>query len=206
MTDRSEQLAARAEEAADISLGSAAIAQKAAKKVVDALPTPDPRDDVNFQRLVQAGSEQSWLARLSPRRNRWPDLADIDVRIADLDRRQQQLHDTLIDLQRRRTVADDDYAGRMAAWMAAGQVDAKPQSEVTSLDDAIAEARAERQAIDQLRADVLTERIDLVAKHRKRLVADAEQETQRAHYRYLDAIAEAERARDELIGLRETTV
>ena len=53
---------------------------------------------------------------------------------------------------------------------------------------------------------MLTERIDFVAKHRKRMVADAEKETQRARDRYLNAIAEAERARDDLIGLRETTI
>ena len=70
----------------------------------------------------------------------------------------------------------------------------------------IAEASAEHAAIDRQREAVLVERIVFVEKHRNRLVKDAEEETAAARDRYLDAIAEAERARAELIGLRETTV
>ena len=205
MTGRSDHLAARAEEAADISLGSAQVAVKAAGKAMDAMPTPDPRDDPNFQRL--AGLEQSFVARLSPRhRNRWPELVAIDERLDDLDRRQQELHDRLADLNQRRSEADADYAQRMATWMAAGQPDPKPLSEAAALDDAIVEATAEHAAIDRLREGVLVERIAFVEKHRKRLVRDAEQETERARDRYLEAIAEAERARADLIGLNETRV
>jgi hypothetical protein len=73
---KTEWLTERTEEAADIALGSAQIAKKAAKKVLDAVPTPDPREDVNYQRL--SGLEQSMLARISPRhRNRWPELRAI---------------------------------------------------------------------------------------------------------------------------------
>jgi hypothetical protein len=57
-----EALARAAGEAADIALGSAKIAKRAA----DSMPKPDPRQDPNFQRL--AGQEQSFLARISPRR------------------------------------------------------------------------------------------------------------------------------------------
>ncbi|MBA3402053.1 MAG: hypothetical protein H0U05_08705, partial [Actinobacteria bacterium] len=39
-------------------------AAKFAKEQADKLPKPDPREDVNFQRL--AGLEQSMLARISP--------------------------------------------------------------------------------------------------------------------------------------------
>jgi hypothetical protein len=40
----------RSEEAADIALGSAQVAQQAVVEVLDALPTPDPRDDVSVRR------------------------------------------------------------------------------------------------------------------------------------------------------------
>ena len=94
---RADWNAVRAEEAADISLGSAEVAVKAAGRAVDAIPKPDVRDDPNFQRL--AGLEQSMLARLSPRhRNRWPELVAIDDRLEDLDRRQGELHDDTGDL------------------------------------------------------------------------------------------------------------
>jgi hypothetical protein len=42
---RADWNADRAEEAADISLGSAQVAVTAAGKVLDAMPTPDVRDD-----------------------------------------------------------------------------------------------------------------------------------------------------------------
>jgi hypothetical protein len=55
-------------------------------EVVDALPTPDPRDEVNYQSLV--GPEQSMLARISPRHcHRWLDLLAIDERWEPWDRR-----------------------------------------------------------------------------------------------------------------------
>jgi hypothetical protein len=56
------------------------------------------------------------------------------------------------------------------------------------------------------RENALGEKVAFVDKHRKRLVEDAEEETERARDRYLSAIAEAERARADLIGMRETTV
>jgi hypothetical protein len=87
MSDRSESLAERTEEDADISLGSAQIAQKAARKVMDALPWPDRRHNLDDMRLA---GQQTMLARLSPRnRNRWPEVAEHDERIPDLDRRRE---------------------------------------------------------------------------------------------------------------------
>ena len=135
---RADWDADRAEKAADISLGSAQVAVEVATKVMDAMPTPDVRDDPNFQRL--AGLEQSMLARLSPRhKNRWPELGAIDGRLDDLDRLQQELHDTLSDLRARRAEADADYASRMYESMQAGKSDPKPTPETPSLDDAISE-------------------------------------------------------------------
>lgn len=198
-------LVREAEAAADIALGSAHIAKQAAEKVVDALPTPDPRDNVNFQRL--AGLEQSMLARISPRhRNRWPDLLEIDERWEDCDRRQEEIRASLNDLHTRRQRAETEHADALAAWMIAGQQGSRPMSEAKALDDAIADAAAEHDAVDRLRDTILEERIAFMNKHRKRLVRDADEETQRARERYVEAIAEVERVRAELIGLRETTV
>ena len=64
-----EALAREAGEAADIALGSAQIAKRAA----DSMPKPDRRLDPNFQRF--SGQEQSFLARISPGRNRCPSCA-----------------------------------------------------------------------------------------------------------------------------------
>ena len=196
---------ARIEEAADIAVGSATIATKAAARVVDAVPVPDPRDNVNFQRLIPA--EQRWFQRISPRRNRWPEVADFDARLQDLDARQQRLHDELAELHGRRQRAADEDAAAMFAWMEAGQPDAaKPAPVAQELDDAIAQLSAEHAAIDFARAALLDEKVAYVEKHRKRLVRDAERETTKARDRYLSAIAEVERARDDVVELRQTTV
>jgi hypothetical protein len=204
VTDRSERLAERSEQAADIALGSAAVAQKAAKKVVDALPRPDVRDDPNFARL--AGQEQTWLAKLSPRRNFWPAVAAVDARIADLDRRQGELHDRLADLRRRRAEAGSDYASRLAAWMAGDQEGQKPLPEAATLDEAISEAAAEHAAIDRLREDVLADKIALVERRRRSLVRDAERAVGQAKRRYLAAVDAVEAAREELVDLNQTRI
>jgi hypothetical protein len=195
-----EALAREAGEAADIALGSAHIAKRAA----EAMPKPDPRLDPNFQRL--SGQEQSFLARISPRRNRWPELREIDERLEQFDRRQEELRVTLIELRGRRERADAEYAEVLAAWMAAGEQEPKPASEAKALEEAIAEAEAEHAAIDSLRTGVLEERIAFVEKHRKRLVRDAEREAERAKARYLEAVEMLAQAREDLVGLRETTV
>jgi hypothetical protein len=90
--------------------------------------------------------------------------------------------------------------------MSYGEEGPRPQSEAQALDDAIQQAAAEHLAIDRMREDVLVERIAYVERHRKRLVADAERETEEARVRYLAAVAEAEAARADLIGLNETRV
>lgn len=193
-----------AEEAADISLGRAKIAQKAARQVVDALPIPDPRDDLNFQRFV--GLEQGFLARISPRRNRWPELAAIDELIAECDQRQEQLRLALAELRGRRQRADAEHAVTLAAWMNAGSLDPKPIWEAKALDESIVEASADHLAIDHQRDRVLEERIAFVAKHRKRLVRDAERETERMLQRYLELVDAVEQTREDLVGLRATSV
>jgi len=193
-----------AEEAADIAIASAQIAVKAGNKAVAAVPIPDPREHVNFQRLAGLGEQQSFLARISPRRNRWPELVEIDERVADLDRRQEELRGELAGLRDRRDRADEDHAARLAAWLAGGKQEPRPLSEVRELEEAIVEVSAEFGAIDSLRERVLEERIAFVAKHRKRLVKDAERAIDVVRKRYLELVAELEQVREELIGLNES--
>ena len=104
-----------------------------------------------------------------PWRNRWPEVQAFDDRVADLDRRQQELHDQLADLHQRRQTADADHAARLAKWMADPQGE-RPRNEAQLLGDAIAEARAEHGAIDLQRDDVLAEKVALVERRRESLV------------------------------------
>jgi len=202
MTDRDSLAVERVEAAADIAIGSAEVALKAAQSI-PVPPPPDSRDDPNFALLT--GPEQSWWARLSPRRNRWADVAAVDVRIADLDRAQQALHDQLADLHQRRQTADADHAARLAPWMADPQGE-RPQNEAQALDEQITDMSAEHQAIDIQREAVLREKVDLVERRRKSLVRDAERAVDTAKKRYLEAVAAVEAARAELVELNEARI
>ncbi len=192
-------------EAADIALGAAEIAVKAGNKAVAAVPIPDPRSDPNFQRL--AGLEQSMLARITPwGRNRWPDVVRFDERIGEFDLQQEDVRANLTDLHNRQGRADADYAVALAEWMAAGQVESKPVSKVPELEAAIIEAEGELAALDNLRERVIEEKLAYVRKHRGRLARDAERATGEARERVLRAVDEYEKAREELVGLRQTAV
>jgi hypothetical protein len=204
MSPSVEQLAADVASDAEVALGAAKIAKEAA----DSIPKPDPREDPDFQTRIRiSGLEQSMLARISPRhRNRWPELLAIDERIADFDRRQEELRVALVDLRGRRELADAAYAGALAEWMANGQSESRPVSEAKALDEAIVEAEAEYTAIDELRDRVLEERIDFIGKHRKRLVRDADRATEKARARYDELVDELAQVREELIQHRQTSV
>jgi len=200
--------ARRAEFAADaaaIDAQTAIDAAKFVKEQADKLPKPDLREDVNFQRL--AGLEQSMLARISPwGRNRWPELVRLEERIAEFDQRQEDVRTKLRELHERRGRAETDHAAAFAEWLHTDQVGAKPVSEAAELEAGIIEGNAELAALDNLRDRVLEEKIDFVRKHRKRLVQDAEQATGEARERYLRLVDELAQVREELIGLRTTTV
>ncbi len=200
MTARDERLAA--EEAADIALGSAAVAQKAARKALDALPTLDPRDNVDFQRL--AGQERSVLARLSPRRNRWPGLLEIDERLDRLDLEQQELIARLAELHDRRQGADERYHQALARWMADGQDGERPEPEAAALDAEIVDMSARHAALDELRALELERKVAYVEKRRGSLVRDAEKDVERALEEYLAAVDAVHGLRDTLLAASST--
>jgi hypothetical protein len=178
MTDDSVRMVTRSEEAADIAVGSAQIAQKAAKKVMDALPRPDVRDNIDYQRLV--GQEQSWLARLSPRRNRWKAIAAFDERVAACDRRQEELNAERADLRAQVAGADDAHADAVAQWMHNGQSGPKPVSAKQELEAAVADCDAESAAVGKLLERILVERMQYVVAHRSALTRDADKDVQRA--------------------------
>lgn len=198
-------IASRAEEAADIALGSAGVAQKAARRVLDSLPTPDPRDDVNFQRL--AGLEQSTLARLMPRhRNRWPKLLEFEQRLAEFDRRQEVLRAEVSELRQQRETAPERHALAVAGWLERGEPGERPGSDVDVLEQAIVTKEAELVAVDRLVAKLLTAKIDYVTKNRPSLRRTAEGATAKARASYEQAIDALAGAREELLTCRSDQV
>ena len=198
-------IASRAEEAADIALGSAGVAQKAATKVLDSLPVPDPREDVNFQRF--AGLEQSTLARLMPRhRNRWPKLLEHEQRLAEFDRRQETLRAELSELRQQRETAPERHALALAGWFEHGEKGERPGSDADVLEQAIVTKAAELAAVDRLVAKLLAAKIDYVTKNRPSLRRTAEGATAKARASYEQAIDALVDAREELLACRSDQV
>ncbi len=196
---------AAVEEAADIALGSAEIAVKAGNKAVAAVPVPDPRDDVNFERL--AGLEQSMLARLMPHhRNRWPRLLEFEQQLAEFDRRQETLRAELTELRQQRETAPERHALALAGWFERGENGERPGSDADVLEQAIVTKEAELAAVDRLVAKLLTAKIDFVEKNRPSLRRTAEGATAKARATYEQAIDVLAGAREELLDCRSDQV
>lgn len=72
---------------------TAVLAAQAARKAAKTLQPPDGRSPASEMCRQLAGEEQSSLARLSPRRSRWPDLLKFDEQVASLETRRRTLAD-----------------------------------------------------------------------------------------------------------------
>jgi hypothetical protein len=199
-----DQAAREAGEAADIALASAAIAKKAARDAEAAVSPPDPREGPHFDLL--RGDNDGVFARMSPRRNRWPELEQIDGRIAEVDQQQAQIAAEQLAVMERRRDADARHQLALADWFAAGQPDPRPVSEAGELDDRAAALQAEHAARDILRDRLFEERAAYVVTKRKSLVRDADRATQKRLARCLALLDELEQAREDLIALRQSTV
>jgi len=190
-----------ADAAAADAIRAAEIAVKAAKESKP--PPPDPRTGPAFE-LLRRG-EGSALARISPRRNRWPELRLIDERVAEIDQAQARASAELQETRERRQGADARYQLALADWLAAGQQPGeRPISEAAALEERIAALSAEIAAFDVVRERVLEERVDFVVQSRKALVRDVETELEERRARCLDLLDELEHARDDLIALAQT--
>lgn len=150
--------------------------------------------------------EESALRRFSPRRSRWPQLAAIDERVAELDRGAAEANTTLADLRERRRTAPEHDAAAMADWIARGEKGRRPEPTAPRLDEAIAEAERRLAGFEAAAAEALEQKVRYVQKHRKRLAREADAQVEATRQRYRQAVAEAEAARDELVETRRTAV
>jgi hypothetical protein len=151
------------------------------------------------------GDESNALRRMSPRRNRWPELAELDRRADEISIRRQRLVDRIAELEQEIAQATVTDREALAGW-AVKQKGARPQPTVPGLEAKRDQARAEADALGLALADILAEKDAFVAKHRGRLVKDADKATQAARERYKQAVAVLRGAREELIAMREAAV
>lgn len=195
---------------AQTAIDAAAFAKKQAAKAEDAA---DPAKVAQRKQAEQnrrtkielLSQEKSALARLNPRRNRWPELRKIDERIGNLELRRGTVSDELQALRDQFANALNADRSMLAGWTLAGAVGAKPQPSAPALEQRIAELEQEHDASALAAETLLAERVEFVDRHRSRLVKDAEQATATARAEYERLIDELEAARRELVDATATT-
>jgi hypothetical protein len=144
--------------------------------------------------------------RLSPTRNRWPEIAEFDQRVAELEMRQAAKADELRELRDLEIAAPAADADRLATWQLDGEQGPRPEPDLPTIREQIQQRQEEREALTRATERVLQEKAEFVAKHRARLVKDADGHADEAHGRYLELVAELAEARAELAAARRATI
>jgi len=137
-----------------------------------------------------------------PRRSAWPALDALDERIGELARRHGEACEAVRDLAQQRAEAPAADADALAAWELGGRKGARPAPTADTLDREVADAALARDALERAGDVVLEERASFVDKHRDRLAAVADQQTEAARERMLAIIDELEVSRAMLIECR----
>ena len=100
---------------------------------------PDPRDQYPLKLVAE---ETTALRRLSPSRNRCPELAEYDRRISELGIRRQEVGAAVAELRESIPVAEDADRARLADWLTAGKGE-RPQPSAPVLEERLRETEAE---------------------------------------------------------------
>jgi hypothetical protein len=179
-------------------------------KRVDRLEDPpaDPRQVARDAGLPAdlAATETSVWRRLSPARNRWPEIVEFDQRVAELEMRQAAKADELRELRDREMAEPPAHADRLAAWQLEGEHGPRPESELPTIRRQIRQRQEEWDALTRATERVLAEKAEFVEKHRGRLVRDADRLADDAHRRYLELVDQLTNQRAELQASRRATV
>ena len=174
-----------------------------------------PPRDVPLQGVDRSGMppvqelarhETNALRRLSPRRNRWPELVELDQRVGELEQRHAAATERRREVTAQLANAPLLDADRRGAWELAGRKGAEPLSTIPALEKSAAALEAEAAGLLAAVDRVLEQRQAFIEKHRERLAADAEQAANAKHAELSARIDEAERAREELTELRESVL
>jgi hypothetical protein len=153
-----------------------------------------------------AAVEESVWKRLSPFRNGWPEVAEFDMRVAELEHRQSQVSAELQQLHDRELAAPAADSQRLAAWQLDGERRDRPEPTLPAIRREIAERQADNNALTVAIRRVLDDKARYVDQHRRKLTRDADKDVEQGHRRYLELIEELVAAREELSGLRRQAI
>lgn len=176
----------------------------AASNVADIAHHPDVVREAMSHDIAK--QEQSALRRISPLRDRWPEVDEFDDRTAEFDQRRQRVAEELQRLRAERNLAPEHDARTLAEWLAGGEKGKRPEPTAPALDRQIEELERERDALVRAADDVLAEKAAFVERHRKRLVRDADSDANGLREAYEARIAELAKVRDKLAATRAKAV
>lgn len=151
-------------------------------------------------------TETNVWRRFSPFRDRWPDIAKFDERVAALEMRQAAVADDLRELHKRARVAPDRDAEALAEWELRGRQGDRPEPSLPTIEKRLQELKDEREGLDRAVARVLHEKASYVQRHRRRLKKEARGDVEEATKRYLQLIDELAAAREDLRSRRRNEV
>lgn len=144
--------------------------------------------------------------RLSPRRDRWAEVARFDDRVEQLEARHGELANELNAVRERLPSAQSEFQASLSDWLASGQKGPRPQSPVPALEERMQQLQDDLEAINRLIETELEAKSSYVQKHRRRLAQQAEQATAAARAAYEAAIDTLAQAREELRAARRDEV
>lgn len=156
--------------------------------------------------LDLARAEQSALRRISPLRNRWPEVIEFDRRAGELEQRAAAAAEELRMAMEERNAAPERDARARAAWIAAGERGGKPDPSGPELDRRSEDLERERDGLRAAADAVLAEKAGFVEKHRGRLVRDADAHVTKLRGRYERLVADLATTRTALLEARSATV
>jgi len=194
--DLAEKVAEQDREAARLAGRVAAVADRLRPNQAEAI------DQAGLPADLVAVETNVW-SRLSPARNRWPEIAAFDERVAELEMRQAAKADELRDREIAAPAADTD---RLATWQLDGEKGPRPEPELPGIREQIQRRQEEWEALTRATARVLADKTAFVDKHRGRLVKEADSYASEAYARYLELVDQLAEARADLSAKRSAAV
>jgi len=139
-------------------------------------------------------------------RSKWPEIAELDRRVAELEQRAAAASEELQEATQQRNAAPEADARAHAHWIAAGERGDAPASSRPELDARIEELEIERDGLLAAAGQVLEQKVSHIQKHRKRLVRDADAQTAKLRERAEQLVAELAATRTALLEARGAAV
>jgi hypothetical protein len=161
--------------------------------------------EYGLPRDLVAVEENIWK-RLSPFKNRWPEVVEFDMQVAELEQRQAGIGGELADLHGRAKAAPDLDAAALAEWELRDRKGPRPEPTLPGIQDEIKQRQASWEALSVAVAKTLDEKVRYFEAYRGRLVKQADKQVKEARARYLRLVDELAEAREDLRGYRRAAV